>query len=603
MSEFPVRAEIGPVAAGSSAASEAAAVILLSLINLGVQHVVVSPGARSQALALAADALARRGLVKLHVRSDERVAGFTALGIAKESELPAVLICTSGTAVANLLPAALEARHSGVPMIILSGDRPIALRGIGSNQTTDQLSFMKPVVRWQRDAPLPVLHEPAPDAAFTPLVSPELYRDLAQQAFLFSQGIDARSQQLHLAGPVQLNVPVAEPLSAPFLPWFSDADLVPTDFFAPPLLDDDDLSYSLFELRSGPRTVVVAGEGAGEAAEDLAHRGHFPLIAEVVSGARFGRELVHGYRKLLADPEFGARIERVVVFGHPTLSRELRDLLSDPAVEVVALRGGGEDLNLNGRTVVVDELELFDDPDSLPWLRSWQQASRELLADLAPPAADSEALASDVPRERLAAMKQELQAVRMPISREIMVDSLWRASWPHDRIMFASSRLVRVADDTVGGKKLRVFANRGLAGIDGTIATAEGIAIASQSETDLGVTRVLIGDLAFLHDVGALQMTPGEAKLRMQLIVGNDRGGTIFQGLELAGHASDESMRRVMLTPQDVDLQKLAEAFSWGYSRVTTRSALDQALSDTSVKCQIIEVPLFEIDGGVPDAA
>lgn len=587
----------------ASAASEAAAVILGTLVSMGVKHVVLSPGSRSQALALAADALEERGLVKLHVRSDERVAAFTALGIAKESDLPAVLICTSGTAVANLLPAALEARHSGVPMIIISGDRPKSLRGIGSNQTTDQLGFMAPVVRWQADAPLPVLADSASDAVFTELLEPRRYRDLAQQAFLFSQGIDSKSQKLLAAGPVQLNLPAVEPLSAPLLPWFYEEDFAAASgFFAPPIIDDEKLSFSLFEVTPGKRTVVVAGEGAGGAAEDFAHRGAYPLIAEVVSNARYGRELVHGYRQLLADPDFGGQIQRVVVFGHPTLSRELRDLLSQPELEIVALRGGGEDLNLNGRTIVADELELFEDPSSRDWLRRWQQASRDLLPDLAPPAADSDALSSTDPAARLGAIKRELNAVRMPITRQGLVDSLWRASWPHDRLMFASSRLVRVADETVAGKKLCVYANRGLAGIDGTISTASGIAIASQSERESGVTRVLLGDLAFLHDVGALQQVPGEPELRMQLIVGNDQGGTIFSGLEVAEHATAQSMQRVMLTPHGVSFESLAAAYGWSYRRVSTRSALDQALSDTATVRQIIEVPLFEIEKAVTDA-
>ena len=125
--------------------------------------------------------------------------------------------------------------------------------------------------------------------------------------------------------------------------------------------------------------------------------------------------------------------------------------------------------------------------------------------------------------------------MRRPLDRELLVDAVWRATWPHDRLVFGSSRLVRVADAVLGGKKVPVHANRGLAGIDGTIATATGIALASQAGGAPGVTRVLLGDLAFLHDVGALLLPPDEDEPRLQVIVGNDGGGTIFDGLEVAG--------------------------------------------------------------------
>jgi 2-succinyl-5-enolpyruvyl-6-hydroxy-3-cyclohexene-1-carboxylate synthase len=151
---------------------------------------------------------------------------------------------------------------------------------------------------------------------------------------------------------------------------------------------------------------------------------------------------------------------------------------------------------------------------------------------------------------------------------------------------------VRVADDLLGGKKVPVHANRGLAGIDGTVATATGIALASQTGGRAGVTRVLLGDLALLHDVGALLLAPGETEPRIQVIVGNDGGGTIFDGLEVAKVAGEEAMDRVLYTPQSVRLEHLALAYGWEYQRVTTRAALDQALTAPVGGRQLIEVPL-----------
>ncbi|MGO1798367.1 MAG: thiamine pyrophosphate-dependent enzyme, partial [Microbacterium sp.] len=134
--------------------------------------------------------------------------------------------------------------------------------------------------------------------------------------------------------------------------------------------------------------------------------------------------------------------------------------------------------------------------------------------------------------------------------------------------------------------------NRGLAGIDGTIATATGIAIASQAEGAAGVTRVLLGDLAFLHDAGSLLLPPDEQAPRIQVIVGNDGGGTIFDGLEVAASAPRDDLDRVFYTPHTADVEQLARAYGWEHQRITTRSALDQALTSPVTTPQIIEVPL-----------
>ncbi len=338
--------------------------------------------------------------------------------------------------------------------------------------------------------------------------------------------------------------------------------------------------------------MVIAGADAGTGAEALAHAGGWPLVAEIVSGARFGRNLVHGYRRLLRDPELGGRIERAVVFGHPTLSREVVAVLSRDDVEVLAVRGPGEPLNLNGSSIAVDAVVAAVGDVDRDWFGAWMRASRAASVDLAPPAPDAEALSSAVPAERLGAIASELAIARRPIDRVALVDAVWRATWPHDRLLFASSRLVRVADEVLGGKKVPVHANRGLAGIDGTIATGTGIALASQATAAVGVTRVLTGDLAFLHDVGALLLPVGEEAPRLQVVVGNDGGGTIFDGLEVASVAAPSAMERVLYTPQDVDVAALAAAYGWDYVRAATRTELDQALTARVAGRQIVEVAL-----------
>ncbi|MDF2917252.1 MAG: 2-succinyl-5-enolpyruvyl-6-hydroxy-3-cyclohexene-carboxylic-acid synthase [Microbacterium sp.] len=598
-------AEHAPTPADRAPATDAAAALLGALVAGGVRHVVLSPGSRSQALALVAAEMERRGLIRLHVRIDERVAGFTALGIGRETRMPAAVVCTSGTAVANLMPAVLEAHHSGVPMLLLTADRPPELRGIGANQATHQPGMFSRFVRLEVDAVTPQDIDDAPTGGQSAEIAV-----LAADALTAALG--DRSRQ---AGPVHLNLPYRNPLSGALPPWLIDADAEPAPAPAAPGAEPGEtvdatvsgahyqggggigqaeppMPLEPVELTRGPNTLVVAGADAGPAAEDLAHAGGWPLVAEIVSGARFGRNLVHGYRAVLSRPDLADAVERVVVFGHPTLSREVAALLSRPEVEVWAVRGPGEDLNLNGTTTAVAAVSVPPGEADRAWLGAWMRASRDAAVDLSPAAPDVDGLASAVPQERLGAISAEMAVLKAPLDRESLVDAVWRASWPHDRLLFASSRLVRVADTVLGGKKVPVHANRGLAGIDGIIATGMGIAVASQDDARAGVTRVLTGDLSLLHDVGALLLPGAEDEPRIQVIVGNDGGGTIFDGLEVAGTAPAEAADRVLFTPHEARLEQLALAYGWEYRRVTTRSALDQVLTSPVGGRQLIEVPL-----------
>lgn len=551
----------------ASPASDAAASLIAELIEHGVRDLVLSPGSRSQALALAAVRRADEGLLRVHVRIDERVAGFTALGIARETGLPAAVLCTSGTAAANLLPAAMEAFHSGVPLLLLTADRPPELRGVGANQATAQPGMFSSWAREEIDAPVPVRGDE--------------WSGLAARVVSAALGADAVLGHAGVAGPVHLNLPSREPLSG----GTSAPAVVPGP--APVIVAGEPLV-----LERGPRTVVIAGADAGAAAEEIAHAGGWPLIAEIVSGARFGRQIVHGYRGLLRRDDLGGRVERAVVLGHPTLSREVTALLSRADVDVVAVRRGGEGLDLNHRTTAVASVAVADGTPDRDWLGSWLEASAAAAVDLSEAAPDQDGLSSTHFAARRDAVRAELDAVRRPLDRELLVDSVWRATWPHDRLVFGSSRLVRVADAVLGGKKVPVHANRGLAGIDGTIATATGIALASQADGTPGVTRVLLGDLTFLHDVGSLLLPPDEAEPRLQVIVGNDGGGTIFDSLEVAGSAAPADLDRAFYTPHTVRLEHLALAYGWEYQRVTTRTALDQVLTTPVGGRQLIEVPL-----------
>ena len=548
----------GSVPVGSPA-TEFSVALLGQLIGRGVRDIVLCPGARSQALALAAAAWEQQGRVRLRVRIDERVAGFLALGIAVETGRPVAVITTSGTAVANLHPAVLEAHHSGIPLILLTADRPVELRGIGSNQTTDQVGMFGSAVRWVRDV--------APPANSAGAAA------LAEEAYAAAIGTP---------GPVQLNVSFREPLSGPVggLPPIIDSAVAP----APAL--------PVRQIANSPRTVVIAGHGAGPDAEALARSLGVPLIAEVSSGSRFGPNLVGAYRQLLDDVEFGGRIERAVVFGHPTLTRQVPALLTRPDVVVHVVRGPTSDAYNPGHSAASIDAAVTHDgpadesPEGRTWLGSWVHSGRSILNGDVTTAPAQEERPGDFAREQLAVFRE-------PVTRRLLVESVWGATWPHDRLVLGASRLIREADACVPGKRIPVHANRGLAGIDGTIATAIGIALSSQDADggDSGITRVLVGDLTALYDVGALLFGGGEVRPRIQVIVGNDGGGTIFDGLEVAATAPADSFDRVQYTPQSVDLRALAAAYGWDYRVARNRGELDEALaaSDTPT---LVEVPL-----------
>jgi 2-succinyl-5-enolpyruvyl-6-hydroxy-3-cyclohexene-1-carboxylate synthase len=342
-------------------------------------------------------------------------------------------------------------------------------------------------------------------------------------------------------------------------------------------------------VEPGPRTVVVAGAEAGPRAEEVARNLGAPLLAEVTSGSRFGPNLVPAYRELLRDPEFADPIQRVVVFGHPTLSREIPALLSRPDLEALVVRGNGRDAYDPGRRARIVPGVRIDGqplPESRGWVGSWVHASRRLLAVEETPAASL----GDDRLERAAFARTQLDRLREPVTRRMLVEAVWANTWPHDRLVLGASRLIRDLDRVASGKKVPVFANRGLAGIDGTIATATGIALAAGA-AGAGVTRVLLGDLALLHDAGSLASTPGEPTPRLQVIVGNDGGGTIFDALEVAATAERELFDRVLYTPQAVDIPNLAAAYGWEHRRAATRAELDDALTAPGERV-LIEVPL-----------
>ena len=571
---------------GASPATTWSLAFIAELVDAGVQDIVVSPGSRSQALALAADALAQQQdpVVGTHVCIDERTAGFFGLGLAAQSGRPTALLCTSGSAPAHYLPALLEAKHSGIPVISLTADRPEELRGVGANQTTNQSGLFGEAVQASLDVPAPRDTDSLSEDA----------RAHAREAVRLARVGGERGRP----GPIHMNIAFREPLSSPIAPEQLGAvkhtvesvshDLTP---FEPP---------RVLTLNPEAGTAVIAGHLAGLEAERLARDLGAVLFAEVHSGARFGKNLVVAYRELLENPPERQKIKRVVCVGRPTLARQILTLMSQNDIEqVVWQRNEPEPSNLSGAAQIVDHVQvsrMATDTEARVWVSPWVYASRALLeektAGLEPPAPDVTALASESVSDRARFAEQETSVVRRAISRADIAREVWAHTWPNDQLILGSSRMIREFDDLVPGKKIPVWSNRGLSGIDGTIATARGFASGRSRAGLSGVTRVVLGDLALLHDAGSLLVQESERNSsRLQVVVVTDGGGSLFDSLEVAQSADPSSYERVIFTPAEADYESLAKAYGWSYRKAHNLGSLIEALADTS-PLLLVECPV-----------
>ena len=484
----------------------------------------LAPGARSQALAIAAAQVAQAGKANLHVRIDERSLGFSALGAAVYGG-PQVIITTSGTAVANLHPAVLEAHHSGLGLILLTADRPAELRDKGANQTTNQVGIFS-------DAVIACIDVPAPTTKYIPNL-PKLAKDVVEQAVLLAWG--TRSQ------PVQLNLQFTEPLSA----TTPNADEI-LESLEEHVEDSsgDAKEQPIYSLDLTKPTVVIAGANAGIHISEIENLG-LPVFAEPTSGVRHLESSILGYRNLLAsNNSLLTDIKQLIVYGKPTLSRPVIALLKRNDVHVFVREGQMGSFGIgNELTKVTSPIEGRSNPE---WLASWLEESQKSIT----PATHE-------------------------LDRRTIVEKTWAASPATDAILvLGASQLIREADFYAPGTEVRAWANRGLSGIDGTIATATGIAI---QEPDKQI-RALLGDLTFLHDVGSLSIDPFDGALDIQIVVVNDNGGKIFSNLEVAKSVEPNAYKRIFQTPQNVDLSKLAESYGWQYVNPLTVSDYELAL-------------------------
>jgi 2-succinyl-5-enolpyruvyl-6-hydroxy-3-cyclohexene-1-carboxylate synthase len=503
------------------------------LARCGVAGACTSPGSRSTPLVLT---LARQPGLTCWSHVDERVAGFFALGVAKQTGRPAAVACTSGTAAAHYLPAVIEAREARVPLIVLTADRPPELREVGAGQTIDQLKLYGSAAKW--------FFEVGTDAA-----TPERLRWIRQLAFrAYETAVGGRP------GPVHLNFPLREPLVL-------DEPLPPAAE-APPRRARRAAPPAAIDLDPGPRAVIVAGrherdDGLGASLAAAAAALGTPLLADPLSGARRGPAAIAHYDALLRDRTFAAaqRPDTVVRIGDLPTSKPLRQWLATLDARQVAFdpQGAWQD-----PSSVVSEVLDADPaawaravegaggapPTGADWLAAWHSADAAAADGIA--AALGDGLSEPAIARALAALPSEVTvftASSMPVRD---VETFWPAL----------------------DAPPRVLAHRGANGIDGTLAAAFGAAAAG--------ARVVVhlGDVALAHDLGAL-LTAKRLHVPLTIVLVDNAGGGIFDFLPVA--TQHDAYEEHVATPTGLDAERIAALFDLTYEPVEDLRAIREA--------------------------
>ncbi|WP_373467706.1 2-succinyl-5-enolpyruvyl-6-hydroxy-3-cyclohexene-1-carboxylic-acid synthase [Corynebacterium sp. 5QC2CO] len=565
-----------PAAPEAPAAPSAvvAGLIVDELLRLGMVDAVVCPGSRSAPLARALVQAADAAKVRLHVRIDERSAAFLALGLASRTRKVTPVITTSGTAVANLVPAMVEATASGIPLLALTADRPAHYRGTGANQTIvqDRLFADASVVEFDLDGTAPVTKATAAQ------IRARIDRVVAAMA----------------SGAGHLNVRFVEPLvpdddSVADIPE-GRADGGPWTTIAPtnsnvvgaaatatsPATTSPANTASTATIDISRRTLVIAGSNAPHlpALEDL------PTIAEPNAYAP-----AHPVHPLAAGTFAQIPPEQIVLVGRPTLHRGISKLLANPDIELTVVseaenHGFGvefPDVTANARAVV-KHVQTVGEQDP-QWTKICEAASE---------------LAVKSVRETLT---ESIEAEE-PLTGFHVAAALTDSLRTGDNVVLGASNPVRDASYTgLPFPGVNTYAGRGAAGIDGTVATAIGIALASDREHADEIrpprTIALMGDLTFQHDSAALAIGPLEPRPEnLTIVVANDAGGGIFETLEAGRPALRGSFERIFGTPQDVDFEGICQAYGVEHVRVDRLpDLLAQLHPDTDVDgIRVIEV-------------
>ena len=484
-----------------------ARVIVRQIIEAGVTDVVISPGSRNAPLSMAFHQASVKGLINLHIRIDERTAAFFALGIAKASGRPVPIVCTSGTAVANYHPAVLEASHTNAPLLVLTADRPASLRKTGANQTTEQARIFGKAVRYFAD------------------VSGSVY----------PMELPFNSLQ---SGPVHLNIQFEEPLIGDKSDnWLNDLTISTPKVF-------DRKTPGTFYTKSTRGVLVIGHDRGGLSAEsvsEFAEKLGWPVIAE--DPLTFENAQSHASvfltSKTIADD---LAPDTVVVIGRTTLSRSINAFIKMARKEIV----------IDPRMATVDSDRMADQKFSQLPVVEVQPVDSNYAEKWKKYSLRAAKLVSDI-----ATWSEQL------VAREIA------AGIPTGTSLFiSSSRPIRDLEGFASARSgVETFANRGLAGIDGNISTALGIA--SQRKETIAV----LGDLGFLHDLTGLIH---KEKINLKIFVINNDGGGIFSTLAQRGVDGFED---VFGTPHGLDPAAIAQSMGIPAKTIGTQAELITELS------------------------
>ncbi len=493
-------------------------------VRRGVGHAVVAPGSRSTPMAVA---ITDRPELAVHVVHDERVAGFTALGLGVDGG-PALVLCTSGTAAANFFPAVVEAGLSHIPMLVLTADRPAELRGVGSPQTIDQIELYGRHVRWFTDAGVP-------DHG-----SRHGWRSLAAEAWGHAA-----------TGPAHVNLPFREPLlgTAGDLPEPKPGGTAAASTLQAVASGRTDPVPAGFDRQRG---VILAGGSSGVGGGDvvaLHERTGWPILADPLSGMRGRPGVVTTADSLLRHERFAAdhAPEVVVRVGRPAASKVLAQWTARDDVLLIQVGGPGTIDPAHNVAAVCSIADLLDaapvGASGTTWPARWNHA--ELRAD-------------DAIRETLSSFP----SLTEPGAARIVAEHL-----PDGAVLTVASSMPVRDLEWFGGPGAVAHANRGANGIDGVLSTGLGRALAGRTSV------VLLGDLAFVHDSNALvALTERTADLRV-VVVDNDGGG-IFSFLPQATELPPERYEQLFGTPLGTDVVALARAHGLAATTVTSADEL-----------------------------
>jgi 2-succinyl-5-enolpyruvyl-6-hydroxy-3-cyclohexene-1-carboxylate synthase len=523
-----------------------ASALVEELARGGIRRAFLSPGSRSSPVALALDAEAA---IELTVVLDERAAGFAALGAALSSGLPTLLACTSGSAAANYLPAVVEAEQAGVPIVVLTSDRPPELRGIGAGQTIDQIGLYGKAVRW-----------------FCELGTHEA--DDAGLLHMRASACRAIGEATMGRGPVHVNASWRDPLG----PEARPGDVVAVDPLAldgrsggrpltVPITGREpagELIDALADALAGAeRPLIVAGRQTSPslppAIAALADAARIPVLAEPTSGLRFGphgQRAIDAYDLIAREQPERLRPGLVLRFGDMPTSKPLRAWLEAGDADSIVIdppgrwneptRRAGAFVRANPVTIAAALAERAT-PGEDAWIGAWAEANR---------------LAGDA----IDAVLEEESALSEPAIHRLLARSFAAG----DQVLLASSMPIRDAEAFMARSEadVRLFSNRGANGIDGLVSTACGLAVGREAPT-----WMVIGDLGLAHDLGGLALT-GLAAAPLRIVVIDNGGGGIFDFLPQAGQVPPEAFGRLFTTPSALDLERVADLFGLPFAEI-----------------------------------